>query len=61
MHHILLHLHGNMILQANESRHLGVFTDAKLNWQARISQLTPWIAQSVRILCQINHYLPKQM
>jgi len=56
-HHILLNFDGNMLMQTNKSKYLGVFIDAKLNWKAHILCLTSSGAQSVGVLYKIRHSL----
>jgi len=60
-HHILLNLHGSMLMQTNESKYLGVFIDAKLNWKAHILHLTSSVAQSVGVPYKIRQYLSKNL
>jgi len=47
-HHFLLNFDGNMLMQTNESKYLGVLIDAKLNWKAHVLHLTSSVAQSVK-------------
>jgi len=60
-HHLSLNFDGNMLMQTNESKYLGVFIDAKLNWKAHILYLTPSVAQSVGVLYKIRHFLSKNL
>jgi len=50
-----------MLMQTNESKYLGVFIDAKLNWKAHILHLTSSVAKSVGILYKIRHLLSKNL
>jgi len=50
-----------MLMQTNESKYLGVFIDARLNWKAHILHLTPSVAQSVGVLYKIRHFLSKNL
>ena len=59
-HHFLLNFDGNMLMQTNESKYLGVL-DAKLNWKAHILHLTSSVAQSFGVLCKIRHFLSKNL
>jgi len=60
-HHFLLNLHGNMLMQTNESKYLGVFIDAKLKWKAHIYHITSSVARSVGALYKIRQYLSKNL
>ena len=60
-HHFLLNFVGNMLMQTIESKYLGVFIDAKLNWKAHILCLTSSGAQSVGVLYKIRHSLWKNL
>ena len=60
-HHFLLNFDGNMLMHTNESKYLGVFIDAKLNWKANILHLTSSVAQSVGVLYKIRHFLSKNL
>ena len=43
-----------MLMQTNESKYLGVFIDAKLNWKAHILHLTSSVAQSVESYIKLD-------
>ena len=50
-----------MLMQTNESKYLGVFIDAKLNWKACVLHLTLSVAESVGVLYKIRHFLLKNL
>ena len=52
---------GNMLMQKNELKYLGVFIDAKLNWKSHILHLTSSVAQSVGVIYKIRHLLSKNL
>ena len=58
-HHFLLNFDGNMLMQTNDSKYLGVFIDAKLNWKAHILHLASSVAQSVGVPYKIRHSFQK--
>jgi len=60
-HHFLLNCDGNMLMQTNESKYLGVFIDARLNWKAHILHLTSSVTQSVGVLYKIRHFLSNNL
>jgi len=53
-HHFLLNFDGNMLMQTNESKYMGVFIDAKLNWKAHILHLTSSVAQSLESYIKLD-------
>jgi len=57
----LIHLYSNILLLTTEPKHLGVFTDAKLNWKAHILHLTSSTAQGVGVFYKIRKYHSKHV